>query len=458
MADLLAPSHPPISAPPRGPHLLALSVAYMLFVAYGSLVPFDFQPMPCNRIAQRIDEVLHQKLDLRSRSDLLVNTMLGVPLGFLLVAALCVDRSRTTVLLAAPGVVLSCAFFAASIEFLQLFFPPRVASLTDIVSQGVGSCVGVLAWVFRGQAIIDWCRRVASVNTPPGLGRLLLPSYVVLLVALHTAPFDLITRPKEAVVKWRAGRIHLIPFQTFYENPIEGLDKALITFAYFLPVGLLWGLGPIRKQPRKVQFLYATAAGLAAAGSVEVLQLMVFSRAFDATDIVTGLLATVVGVGATAALCRPHDRTTTWRGRVFLGLAIFAWLAALVNDYWWPFDFSFDPGPLASRVNSIEWLPLADSHHGNDFQAILHLLDRMLLFMVLGALCAIGLQAGVRRRAGLKVVASIFAAASVLETGQLFLPSRHFGVTDVLVAVAGGWLGYSLIATLAKLANTPGAA
>jgi len=45
-----------------------------------------------------------------------------------------------------------------------------------------------------------------------------------------------------------------------------------------------------------------------------------------------------------------------------------------------------------------------------------------------------------------------------LETGQLFLPTRHFGITDILFAVSGGWLGYSLVATLTKLANSPGTA
>jgi len=285
-----------------------------------------------------------------------------------------------------------------------------------------------------------------------------LPSYLVLLICLHIAPFDLITRPKEAAAKWRAGRIHLIPFQTPYENPIEGMDKALINFAYFLPVGLLWGFGPVRQRPRRLQVLHAAAMGLLVAGSVEVLQLMVFSRAFDATDIVTGLLATVVGAEASTAVCQPHDRSTSKRSRVFLRLAILLWLVALMPDYWRPFDFTFDSSLVTSRLHRIEWLPLADSHHGNDFQQLLRLFDRVLLFVVLGTLGTLASSSGLGRRARLKVVAAVFVAASILETGQLFLPTRHFGVSDILLAVLGGWLGYSLIATLTKLANAAGMA
>jgi glycopeptide antibiotics resistance protein len=451
------PSDPLLStAPPRRPHLLVLAVAYGLLVTYGSLVPFDYQPMPFGHVVKRVDEVMHQKLQLRSRSDLLVNVTLAIPLSFLLMAGFCADRSRT-VALAAPGVVLACVLFAAGTEFLQLFFPPRVSSLTDIVSQGVGSCIGVLVWAVRGQAIVDWCRRLAKVNTAAGLAGLLWPSYVILLIVMHMAPFDLITRPKEAAAKWRAGRIHVIPFQTCCENPIEGLDKTLINFAYFLPAGLLWGLGPTRQKPRKVQLLHAAAAGLLVAASVEALQLVVYSRSFDATDILTGLLATVVGAEATAAFCQPRDRAATPRSRVFLGVAILVWLVALTNNYWRPFDFSFDSGVFAGRLHRVEWLPFADAHHGNDFQAMLHLLDRVLLFLVLGALCTLGSRTGLGRVTRRKVVATVFVVATILETGQLFLASRHFGITDILFAVAGGWLGYSLVAVLTKLANPQGA-
>ena len=59
-------------------------------------------------VGWRVDEVLHERLDFRSRSDLLVNVMLAIPLSFLLMAGFCADRSRTAALLAAPGVVLAC--------------------------------------------------------------------------------------------------------------------------------------------------------------------------------------------------------------------------------------------------------------------------------------------------------------------------------------------------------------
>jgi glycopeptide antibiotics resistance protein len=457
MADSNSPNEPPLpAAPPRRPHLLAAAAFYALLVTYGSLVPLDFQPMPGGRVARRVDEVLHQRLEFRSRSDLLVNFMLTVPLGFLLMAGICADRGRSVALWAAPGVVLACVLFAAGVEFLQLYFPPRFSSLTDVVAQGLGSCVGVGAWAVCGRAAIDGCRRLTKISTVQGLAGLLLPGYVVLLILMHLAPFDLMTGPKEAAAKWLAGRIRLIPFQTICEAPADGLDKTLINFAYFLPVGFLWGLGPIRQRPRKTRIVHAAAAGLLAAGAIEALQLMVFSRSFDATDILTGVLATVAGAEATAAFCRPRDHAAAWPVRIFLAVATLAWLVALANDCWRPYDFSFDSSALASRFRRIEWLPLADLHHGNDLQAILHLFDRILLFLVLGALCTLGLRAGLGRRAGMKVVATVFIAAFVLEAGQLFLASRHFAISDVLVAVLGGWMGYTLVATLMKLANAPG--
>jgi VanZ family protein len=329
MASSLAVAvDPPIwsTVPPRRPHLFALAAIYALLVVYGSLAPLAFQPMPGNRIAQRLEKVSHEKLSFHVHSDLLVNVMLAIPLSFLLMAGLCVDRRRAAALLAAPCVVLACVAFAAVVEFLQLFFPPRVTSLNDIVSQGLGSCIGVLFWTIRGQATIALCRRLTTVSTSPGLARLLLPSYLLLLVFLQIAPFDLMTRPKELAAKWRAGRIHPIPFQTFCEDPVVGLENALVDSAYFLPVGLFCGLGSIRHEPRRHQLLHAAAVGLCAAGVVESLQLMIFSRTFDATDILTGTTATMVGAGAAAVFCRPHDRPPTGRSRAFLALAILLWL------------------------------------------------------------------------------------------------------------------------------------
>jgi len=330
------------SVPPRRPHLLALASAYALLAIYGNLVPLDFQPMPSKQVAQRVDEVLHETINFRSRSDILVNVMIAVPMSFLLMAGFCADRDRMAAFFAAFGVIPACVLFAACMEFLQLFFPPRVSSLNDIFYQGVGSCIGVLAWVFRGQTTIDWIRRIRKAHTAPGLAGLLLPSYVVLLFLMHIAPFDVITQPKQLVTKWRAGRIQLIPFQTWYKNPIEEADKALINFAYFMPVGLLWGLGPIRQKPHRTQVLHAAATGLLVAGSVEVLQLMVYSRNFEITDLLTGTLAVIAGAETSNAFRPMHDRSVNRRIRTYLGLAILAWLAALMNDYWRPFDFPFD--------------------------------------------------------------------------------------------------------------------
>jgi VanZ family protein len=444
-----------VSAPPRRSHLIALLAVYVFLMTYGSLVPCEFHSMQSELVAQRINAVLHEHVSFRFRSDLLVNVMIAIPLAFLLMGALCVDRGRMAAMLAGPLVVVTCVLFGAGLEVLQLFFPPRVMSLSDVVFQTLGSCLGVVAWLIAGQATVGWCRRVAGVTTAPGLAGMLLPTYVVMLVLMHTAPFDVITRPKEAAAKWRAGRVNLVPFQSFCLDPMEGLDKALINAAYFLPVGLLLGLGPLRQQPRKVQVVYTVGAGLLVAGSVEVLQLAVFSRNFEATDIFTGLLAVMIGVRASAIIGRTPDHATGRRRKTFMGLAIAVWLAMLINDYWRPLAFSFDASLLAARLRAVEWLPLADCHHGNDFQAVLRLFDKCLLFFVLGALCTLFL--GGEHRTHSKVVGGAFAAAAFLEAGQLFLPTRQFGLTDILVGTLGGWLGCCLVTALTRLAAVSGA-
>jgi len=53
-----------------------------------------------------------------------------------------------------------CAALSAAIEFTQLWFPPRVSSLNDVLAETIGAVIGATTWVIAGQRLTDYARSV----------------------------------------------------------------------------------------------------------------------------------------------------------------------------------------------------------------------------------------------------------------------------------------------------------
>ena len=447
----------PRTSPPDRPHLLALAAIYAGLVSYGSLVPLEFQPLSAPELRQRLTEVLHQHLAITSKSDFLVNLLLLAPWSFLLMGALCADRRRSVALAAAPAVFLACVTLAAGMEFVQFFFPPRVSSLHDIVAQSLGCWLGIFLWCTRGQSIVDWCRRLWQENTVPGLAGMLLPAYAVLLVLLHLAPFDVITRPRELWHKWQGGRIQLLPFYSPGVYWHKALENGLQNFVYFLPVGLLWGLALRPDMPAQRRVWRVVTVGLAVCAGIETLQLVIYSRAFSATDVCTGMLGVLSG----AQLVRMEQKpgvTLTGTHSAAMRLAIAAFVCGLAVCYWRPFDFQWNLGSALDRLAAVNWLPLADYEQQPGFSAVFNITDKTLLFLPLGLLLTLTIPVARQGRSRHVVFLAVFATALLFECGQLFLPTRYFGVTDILIETFGGWLGCRFAALLVRATASPAGA
>src|SRR5262245_23883932 len=97
----------------------ALGVA--AFTVYGSLVPLEFRAPPEDPVDTFCKILSEPHID--SRSDTLVNVMLGVPLGFALLGMIAADRRWPVQKQVVFGVRLLpvCAIFASAVEFSQLF-------------------------------------------------------------------------------------------------------------------------------------------------------------------------------------------------------------------------------------------------------------------------------------------------------------------------------------------------
>ncbi len=429
---------------PRRGHYAVLALAFSAFAVYGSLVPFHVQPIPLAEALDRFRDLLGQPVRVGSRSDWVANILLFFPPGFLLMAAACCDRPAFT-LLAFPLVVASCVVFSGAIEFAQLYFPPRVSSLNDILAESLGALLGAALWVVRGRQLTATARRLWTGFGSRGTAVLLLPAYLFFVVVVAALPLDFTLSPVEVYHKYREGRIHLIPFAWGDASAIEWVDKCFWNVASLLPVGVLLGFlsSPVWRSERS--WLRVLGLGVLIASGVEFVQLFVASRFCDVTDIVTGGPAVLAGW----LLAQRHHRrqasrfgsARTWAASPTRWGLLAAWLAVLAFMEWQPFDFTLDLSWAVTRLRNLSLIPFLD-YYGSDYLSTLdNFVHKFLLFVPLGALLAPPSPARVWSQAGFAGWLAATAIALILEMGQLFLPTRYASLTDVLVAAAASWLG-----------------
>ncbi len=274
---------------PRRSHYALLALGFAAFTVYGSLVPFHFHARGAADALDAFAWVLANRVAIEARGDALANVLLGVPLGFLTLAALRADRPgrRATWLLAAALLPL-CALFAAAVEFAQLFTAERTCSATDILAQSLGSALGLAAWLTAG----GWAtRRLRAAWASPRLGGRpgqRVVAYCCAAALLQMMPLDIDTSPGDLYRRLRDGEA----------ATDDWAPSAAAVAALFLPAGLL-----LATVPSRGGVVGAFGLGLLLAAATEGGQLVV-SRHARASDVFAGAVAVALG----RAVARPAWR------------------------------------------------------------------------------------------------------------------------------------------------------
>jgi glycopeptide antibiotics resistance protein len=424
-----------------------LAVVYLVLVIYGSLVPLHFQRVPWDVALERWRQDPLMPLKIYSLTDFAANVLLFVPLAFLWMGALSIDRPWPMACLAGLIVVVLCAALSSGIEFTQIFFPPRTTSSSDIVGETTGGILGTVAWLAFGPVLMKRLRHVMSGQAGRGLVVLLLVGYLLFLALVQTTPLDLTLSPVEIVRKYRRGMINLVPFASFRAGLAAGLAKAFWNAAFFFPIGVLLLFLPTFAWNKETwrPMLYA---GLTAAAGLEFLQLFVLSRHVDATDIVTGALGVLAG-WFVAGFMTYHDRHSRiarfLHGPSARTLAFAAWLGMIALIHWQPFDFHFDRSFLAARWRALSFVPFADYQSAPEYSAFDQILQKIFYFFPFGALLASVPLVRSQRHAWILAAAAGAIVAAIFELGQLALPERYASISDVLVETFGTWLGFQVV-------------
>ncbi|MGA9991935.1 MAG: VanZ family protein, partial [Thiobacillaceae bacterium] len=433
------------------PTLFFLALLYFVFVIYGSLVPLHFHAQPWAQAVARFRGIPYLDLGIGSRADWVANILLFIPLAFLWLGAMwpqgLLTRSMVTLVVLAAGVALS-----VGIEFTQIFFPPRTVSINDIIAESMGTVIGIVGWWAFGDRLSRWYADWRTIKEPATFAERLAWAYVAAVYIYGVLPLDLTISAVEIFHKWREGKLILIPFGGLPPEPSLALFNVTMDALMWAPPAFFWQISGKRSRLR----VWVMTIG--GATLLEVLQLFVYSRVTDVTEVITAALGGGAGVllGAKyVASLRPgvEIKGTTATSDIIktllpLALAL-SWMIGLAVLFWYPFHFRTDGAFLRERLhNFMTRVPFEAYYYGTEYRAATEVLHKVLFFIPLGAILAwfvSRLKWMWRGYATFLSLVLIACAALVIVAGRLALPEKNPDSMDIVLQWLGGVLGFVIV-------------
>jgi glycopeptide antibiotics resistance protein len=386
--------------------------AFLLFIIYGSFVPWQFREVPFSEGVEIYRMAMSKPISYDSKSDFVANVMLFIPLGYLALGALSVDRKPPLV---AGFLLPSYAILSAGIEFGQVWAAERFPSINDVVGETLGGLIGSVLWLVAGQPINARLRAAWSGMGPGDWALRLFPPYVILIILLQGMPFDLTISPYLLKEKWKEGRIALAP-------PLDAdlLEKILRLVVYFWPAGVLAANLPSRSWRNSAPRVLALGVVLGAI--VEAVQLIVLSCGTYGLDVLLAGLIVLVSWAKTHYLNLESPKVRF--------LLLLAWVGLLAWASWAPWDGSFTL--WKERLKEVKWIPYADYYEGDYLRSFDRILQKIVLFIPVGFFVG-------RVRYGLLIGGLVGA---MIELGQSVFTIRHpVSVSDICNGIVGGVMG-----------------
>ena len=427
----------------------------LVFCIYGSLVSLNYRPVPWDNALMSFQNIRYLDLGIGSRADWVANILLFVPLGFLWTGVLWPRHGLPLRTLVMVLVFVLAVSLSLGIEFTQIFFPPRTVSQNDIIAESIGAAIGIALWLWLGAGLMAWFSAWQREHSSSGVAGRLFWLYLLMLFGYNLLPLDLTISPIEIYHKWQLGRVSLIPFSYPVGTLAEYIYSLLADVVIWIPAALLLQLGKSRPPMQTWSRIFSVVLLL------EFLQLLVWSRVSDSTDLITGAVGAGIGVwlalrwqGSTSTGVRPAVGSR-WLGAT---LMFAAWAAVLAAIFWYPFDFQTDWNFLRNRFAALNRSPLQIYYFGTEFRAITELIHKVGFFIPLGMILGwlrLSVRGDITRR--LLDVAALFllpAVAMLIEMGQVALPGKYADITDWLFESIGALVGYfGLLFLSAKVAG-----
>ncbi len=429
--------------PKRG--LWLLTLGYLFFVVYGSLLPFNFKPLNFAVAWTSFQSIPWLNLGVEQRADWVANLLLYMPLGFFL-SGLLVGRSRR-VAVGLIGIALAWLFgsvVATGVEFTQLFFPPRTVSQNDLYAEVLGTLFGAAAWLFGGVRLQDLWRAIWQGGEHSRYALLLV--YALGYIVLALFPYDFLLSADE----WRAS---IAQKAGWLIAPICSNHCWLNVLGEILVVS---PLGALAFGSRRSSLAAAGVAGLLLGILIELLQLTIATGISQGVSVISRGLGFLLGAGVMRYArdvdwhwLRPWVRMAVW----FCGfpyLLVVAWLNHWFAESWLGLYAGF------ARLPGVHFMPFYYHYFTTETEALVSLLHQFGLYLPLG-LAVWGWRwsrlSSVPERGW--VLSALWATlvAGLIESGKLFMANQHPDPTNILIAATAAASAYRLLSLLC--ANAP---
>jgi VanZ family protein len=354
-----------------------IAAAVLAVIIYGSLFPFDFyaNPNPAGPLAALI--ATYRTLD--SRSDLIANILLYMPLGFFSVLASCNRPGFRHFLL----VLFAGCLLSTSIELRQFYDRGRVSSLSDVYANTAGTGLGAVAGVMLH-------RRFRL----PAMGNTRQHPFVVLLLACWLGYRLFPYVPTIDLHKyWHAVK----PLLFAPSLPILDLYRHTVTW---LAIALLFEALVGMAHSRLVFVLFIPA--------VLFTRMLVIDIILSPAEVAGGLIAALAWVGLLSRL------------QIRAVLITIMFTGAVIIQGLEPFHFS-------TVAHSFGWIPFRAFMQGSIITNISAFFEEAFTY---GALTWLFVRAGCSL-----ITATLLGGALLLclRLGQVYLPGRSAEITDVVM-------------------------
>ncbi|MGC2047648.1 MAG: VanZ family protein [Gallionella sp.] len=429
--------------------LLALAIAYTLFVIYGSLVPLNYQHYSWQEASEIFKHIRYLNLGIGSRADWVANILLFVPLAFLWLGTLWHSNSTVWRIVATFFVILACTTLSIAIEFIQIFFPPRTVSLNDIIAEIVGTVLGIALWPLIGMRLVQLVRTIFQGETNARYAALI--AYALAYVLLSLFPYDFLISLGEWLAHLASERVGwLFAPGCGSECGWKLIPEVIAT----VPLGILVAVA--LRPAQRVPLLFAAAAGMLLGLLIEGLQLTIASGISQGASIGSRTVGTLLGVWlAQSAHCIDWRRVRQFaRGMIVLGTLPYLFILALLNHWFSGSWLSLSEG--LARVGDQHFLPFYYYYYTSESVALVSMLYQAGIYLPVGVGLWLWHWAGRSEKQRYTLVGSAIAAgaiACVTEAGKLFITNQHPDPTNILIASVAAMAAYKLLNLL--LAVTP---
>lgn len=387
---------------------------YIFFIFYGALIPFNFDLTAASILSNingiEIIPFVDSDGTRASIPDVVQNILFFIPFGLL---GFVVNQWRGKIFI--PFLVLMGLSLSFSVECLQILTIDRTSSVTDLITNSLGTFVGAVTGVNLSSLFL----KLENNNRVQKLGNNIYfyPFCVAFaLVFLGTLqPFDFTLDVGETF--WKIKRFIKNPFD--FSGTLR--DEGVVFFRFFL-------FGYVSSLFLKKEFKVGTAKIVVITSLMGIIlegaQLIISSRVPAMRDAFVNVIAVIAGVIFTRVSLSLFTEKV-WGAIIMLTVTITAAMDAL------------SPYLPAKEYTPMNLFPFLPYYQVTTFIALSNFIDSFLIYFPLGFLMCFIIK---KNRPPLIVLIALVISLP-LEFAQGNILGRYPDITDIIGGLIGALAG-----------------